>query len=96
MFAYHHERVEAKQPTDCHYPAQDVQAWLYEFGREGWELVAIVPDWVWGSELVSQDHEYQRASEFGPDADPTTYTVDAPYSVSVYIGGWYCTFKRSI
>ena len=72
MFEYHHERIEAEQPTDDRFPAQEVEDRLNEFGREGWELVAIVPTWEWDSESVSQDHEYQGASEFGPDACPTT------------------------
>ena len=92
MFEYRHISVEAKRNVEERYPAQEIQDTLNGFGREGWELVAIVPDWEWDHETVSQDHEVQEEGRY----PTTTYTVEAPYSVPVHISGWYCTFKRSV
>ena len=90
MFEYHHTRVEAVQNSELPYPAQEVQNSLNEFGRDGWELVAIVPDWEWDYDTVRQDHSFGDADFEGG------YSVDAPYSEPRYISGWYCTFKRSV
>ena len=90
MFEYRHTWIEADRND------QKIQDRLNDYGRGGLELVAIVPDHVWEQATVSQDHEYQGEGQFGPDALPTTYTVEAPYAMPVEISGWYCTFKRSI
>ena len=58
MLEYTHTGVEAKRNIRDPYPVQEIQETLNEFGREGWELVAIVPDWEWGHATVNQDHEY--------------------------------------
>jgi len=47
MFEYLHIEVESQQRESDSYPDQEIEDTLNEFGRNGWELVAIVPDWVW-------------------------------------------------
>ncbi|MBI4282172.1 MAG: DUF4177 domain-containing protein [Chloroflexi bacterium] len=75
---------------------ESLESQLNRLGQQGWELVNMTPHWEWTYDPITQIHEYQAVSEFGPDAMPTKYTVEAPYSFPDYIRGWYCTFKRSL
>jgi hypothetical protein len=78
------------------YSFEQMEEELNRRGEQGWELVNMTPDWEWNVATIDVTHEYQGASEDGPDALPTEYSTEAPYSYPWYISGWYCTFKRPL
>ncbi len=85
---YWHGTIYAQDSRAESYPYQEISDYLTQLGEEGWELVNMTPDWVWGYNSIEQKHEYAQGSG--------QYVVNAPYSIPRYVTRWYCTFKRQI
>ncbi len=92
-FEYWHGTLDAQDSRAEPYPYQEIADYLTLRGEEGWELVHMTPDWVWGYNSIEQKHEYDP-SDFAQGSGQ--YVVNAPYSIPRYVTRWYCTFKRQI
>ena len=51
---YWHGTIDAQDSRAESYPYQENSNYLTQLGEEGWELVQMTPDWVWGYNSIEQ------------------------------------------